>query len=135
MTSIETTTVAPGADNITNMTTLESGPTHKLTFKLVENRFYGDCNQWFYSQQDFLRSTGLKLTIGDGSGASGIGGGEFTYTMVYDVSAGANGADVLIALAAGIPTEGWNITVATLEGEELASFTLPDDRNTVYHID
>lgn len=132
MTSIETTTVAPGADSITNITSLEGEPTHKLTFVLV-GEWYGTCNQWFYLQQDYLRDTGLKVTIADGSGAKGVGGGDFTYAMVYDVTA-PNGADFLVAVAPGIPEDGWKVTVATIDGEEQAEYTLPENRNTVHRL-
>lgn len=132
MTSIETTTVAEGADSITNIGSVESKPTHKLTFTLVD-KWHGDCNRWFYLQQDYLRSTGLKVAIADGSGANGIGGADFTYVMAYDVTA-PTGADFLVSVAAGIPEDGWSISVTAIDGEEQARYSLPDDRNTVHRL-
>lgn len=132
MTSIETTTVAAGADSITNTSTFEStDPTHQVEFVLTAP--FSDPASWFFLQRDFLASTGLRVKVADGSGAKGIGGQEFTYRMLYDVTA-PHGADLLVAVAPGVPDADWTITVSAIDGEKQAEYRLPADKNTVHHL-
>lgn len=135
MTSIETTTASAGADAITNLgefeVTKDSGPTHRVAFVLVAP--FSDPASWFFLQRELLQSLGLRAQIADGSGAEGVGGSDFTYRLLFDVTA-PEGGDLLIATAPGLPEDGWTVTISSADGEEQAVYTLPADKHAIHSL-